>query len=41
VKVWAARNSDLQVIFFQKTLPLLASSVNRYEREGDPATCGA
>jgi hypothetical protein len=40
VKVWAARESDLQVIFFSKSLDLTASSVNRYEREGDPATCG-
>lgn len=39
VKVWAARESDLQVIFFSKTLQLRASSVNRYEREGAPATC--
>jgi Flp pilus assembly protein TadG len=39
VKVWAARESDLQVVFFSKTLDLTASSVNRYEREGDPATC--
>jgi Flp pilus assembly protein TadG len=40
VKVWAARESDLQAVFFSKTLDLTASSVNRYEREGDPATCG-
>lgn len=40
VKVWAARETDLQVIFFSKTLDLTASSVNRYEREGVPATCG-
>ena len=40
VKVWAARTSDLEAIFVSKTLDLEASSVNRYEREGDPATCG-
>jgi hypothetical protein len=39
VKVWAARESDLQVVFFSKTLELTTSSVNRYEREGEPATC--
>lgn len=41
VKVWARRSSDLQVIFFSRSLTLDTSNVNRYERKGDPATCGA
>lgn len=41
VKVWAQRTSDMEVVFFSKTLTLNASSMNRYERAGDPATCGA
>jgi len=41
VKVWARRSSDIQVMFLTRPLTLQASSVNRYEREGDPATCAA
>lgn len=41
VKVWARQSSDLNVIFFSRSLTLGAENINRYEREGDPATCGA
>lgn len=39
VKVWANRTSELQAIFFSRTLPLDASSIGRYERKGTPETC--
>jgi hypothetical protein len=40
VKVWARTSRGLNVIFFNRSVTLDASSVNRYEREGSPATCG-
>lgn len=40
VKVWARRTSELNVIFFNRELTLDAFAVNRFERSGNPATCG-
>lgn len=39
VKVWARESSELNVIFFSRTLTLDTSNINRYERDGDPSTC--
>lgn len=39
VKVWARQSSDLNVIFFSRSISLDTSNVNRYERKGDPQTC--
>jgi len=33
VKVWSQRQSDLEVIFFSRTLTLQAGAVSRYERD--------
>lgn len=41
VKVWARQSSELNVIFFSRSLTLDTANVNRYERAGDPATCGS
>lgn len=41
VKVWARRTSGLNVIFFSRDVTLDAANINRYEREGTPATCGS
>jgi len=39
VKVWARDTAEFNVIFFSRSLPLDATSINRYERSGSPATC--
>lgn len=39
VKVWAGRDSDLNVVFFRRSLALRADAINRYERAGEPVPC--
>lgn len=39
VKVWAQRTSELNLLFYRRDLTLDSGNVNRYEREGTPATC--
>lgn len=41
VQVWAYRTSEMQVVFWSRDLDLDAGALNRYEREGSPATCGS
>jgi Flp pilus assembly protein TadG len=39
VKVWSTRTSEMQAVFFTRTLTLDAAAIGRYERKGIPETC--